>query len=445
MNLFPTLALVAVVMLTAGCDKKAEEPNPPKSAEKLPNTKGLPLTTNLYAQVDLKLDPQNKQAYGALFDSFIKVAEAEAEGRAFLRKAEDAIGRLNDAGFGDFAKGDLNSITFGMTLPDSPVGFEAFSPEEADITLILRGKFSPERTKAFCQAERIPESLVGGQTAWNLGSLIDKLTGEATLGGLPEDEALWFAHSDSGTIAIGTRGSLRKILSALKGERPSLQPSQIKAAEDFRDWNIYLCFSNPRLIEAAAALSKGNAPSDKIAKRIVLVMPHDHALLVSGIRGDSEAMAIILSNASTQESIQYSFSASRSLTRKLLDIYSEGMAEILDESRGPSNKSRDAKFASTAKMFVNSTLEAPLMSYRSHLGDYPSTEEGLRALVSAPDGKSDRWRGPYVRSMNGKLPSDPWGEPYQYRYPGFKNPESYDLFSKGPDRKANTADDIGNW
>ena len=61
MNLFRTLTLLAVALLAAGCDKKAEELIPLKSSAKLPNTTGLPVTTNLYAQVDLKLDPQQKQ------------------------------------------------------------------------------------------------------------------------------------------------------------------------------------------------------------------------------------------------------------------------------------------------------------------------------------------------------------------------------------------------
>jgi len=39
----------------------------------------------------------------------------------------------------------------------------------------------------------------------------------------------------------------------------------------------------------------------------------------------------------------------------------------------------------------------------------------------------------------------PWGEPYQYRYPGTKNPGGCDIFSKGPDKAADTEDDIGNW
>lgn len=127
MNLFRSLTLLAVAMLAAGCDKKPDEQIPPKPAAKLPNTTGLPVTTNLYAQIDLKLDPQQKQAYAALLESVIKAAGAKAEGRAFLRKAEDAVGRLKDAGFGDFTQGDLDSVTFGMTLPESPAGFESFS------------------------------------------------------------------------------------------------------------------------------------------------------------------------------------------------------------------------------------------------------------------------------------------------------------------------------
>jgi hypothetical protein len=332
MKLFRVLTVTAVAMLAVGCDKKAEDLIPLTPSVKLPDTKGLPSSTNLYAQIDLKLDPVQKQAYGALIDSVIKAAGSKAEGRAFLRKAEDAIGRLKDAGFGDFTKGDLNSIVFGMTLPESPAAFGNFSPEEADITLILRGKFVPERTKAFCQAERIPESLVEGQTAWNLGRLIDKLTGEAAFAKIPEDKSVWFAYADNGTLAVGTRSSLRKSLAALKGDRPSLKPAAVKAVEDFKDWNFYLCFNNPRLIEAATALAGGDRPSDRMAARIIRIMPHDQALIVTGARGDSEAMAVILSNEATQENLQYSVSASKSLTPKILKIYTESIGEIIEEA-----------------------------------------------------------------------------------------------------------------
>lgn len=98
-----------------------------------------------------------------------------------------------------------------------------------------------------------------------------------------------------------------------------------------------------------------------------------------------------------------------------------------------------------ARIFVQESIRVPLMSYRRDMGDYPSTAEGLQALLSAPAERSDRWHGPYLETPGGKLPTDPWGEPYQYRYPATKNKSGYDLFSKGRDRQPDTGDDIGNW
>jgi general secretion pathway protein G len=96
-----------------------------------------------------------------------------------------------------------------------------------------------------------------------------------------------------------------------------------------------------------------------------------------------------------------------------------------------------------AKLFVSQSMQAPLTVYKIHLGDFPTTAEGLQALITAPANKADRWRGPYLQEA--KLPLDPWGEPYQYRYPGVKNKTTYDLWSKGPDKTDGTEDDIGNW
>lgn len=95
-----------------------------------------------------------------------------------------------------------------------------------------------------------------------------------------------------------------------------------------------------------------------------------------------------------------------------------------------------------AEIFVNSTAKLPLTSYRIDTGSYPSTSQGLQALISAPQG-GGKWKGPYWE--DGELPLDPWQEPYEYRYPGTHNKNSYDLFSKGPDKTAGTDDDIGNW
>ncbi len=95
---------------------------------------------------------------------------------------------------------------------------------------------------------------------------------------------------------------------------------------------------------------------------------------------------------------------------------------------------------STAKIFVDASVDAPLLKFRIDTGSFPSTAEGLGALLKAPGNKSTKWKGPYIDN----LPDDPWGNPYKYRYPGSKNPNKYDLYSLGEDG-TESADDIGNW
>ncbi|MCH2155446.1 MAG: type II secretion system major pseudopilin GspG [Opitutales bacterium] len=94
-----------------------------------------------------------------------------------------------------------------------------------------------------------------------------------------------------------------------------------------------------------------------------------------------------------------------------------------------------------AKIWVDATVSVPLVRYNKDIGNYPSTEDGLKALVTAPSGKEGRWRGPYLD----KIPEDPFGNPYQYAFPGKQNARSYDVWSMGADGKSGTADDIGNW
>lgn len=86
-------------------------------------------------------------------------------------------------------------------------------------------------------------------------------------------------------------------------------------------------------------------------------------------------------------------------------------------------------------------LEAGLKLYAiDHKGEYPSTNQGLEALLMKPGNDPD-WHGPYLE----KLPKDSWGNPLQYRYPGKQNAEKPDIFSFGPDKIPNTDDDITNW
>ena len=99
----------------------------------------------------------------------------------------------------------------------------------------------------------------------------------------------------------------------------------------------------------------------------------------------------------------------------------------------------------TAQAFVTSGIRLPFESYRFSMADYPTTAEGLRALAIPPADKEKYaiWSGPYIGG-NG-TPLDPWGNPYQYTYPGTQKPLGYDLWSMGPDGISGTADDIGNW
>ncbi len=98
-----------------------------------------------------------------------------------------------------------------------------------------------------------------------------------------------------------------------------------------------------------------------------------------------------------------------------------------------------------ARIFVRDSLKTALVRYRIDLGDYPSTNEGLAALLVAPAGKAERWRGPYIEVPGNRPLTDPWTEPYRYRFPGTKNTGGYDLYSIGPDKTDGTEDDIGNW
>jgi general secretion pathway protein G len=83
-------------------------------------------------------------------------------------------------------------------------------------------------------------------------------------------------------------------------------------------------------------------------------------------------------------------------------------------------------------------IKTQLGLYESMNGFYPTTEQGLQALVTQPDTdpRPTRWYQLYK-----EMPKDPWGNEYIYRCPGVKDPQSYDLFSAGPDRKADTEDD----
>jgi|JI10StandDraft_1071094.scaffolds.fasta_scaffold244027_2 general secretion pathway protein G len=77
-------------------------------------------------------------------------------------------------------------------------------------------------------------------------------------------------------------------------------------------------------------------------------------------------------------------------------------------------------------------ISAALDMYRLEVGNYPTSSEGLKALVAAPSGARG-WNGPYLKK--GDVPLDPWNNEYQYKRPGSTN-QPYDLSSLGADGTA---------
>lgn len=82
-------------------------------------------------------------------------------------------------------------------------------------------------------------------------------------------------------------------------------------------------------------------------------------------------------------------------------------------------------------------LSASLESYYLDIGEYPSTEQGLDALLDAPSGLEDQWNGPYLSKL--RIPEDPWGRDFVYKGP--ENTETqetgldYIVMSYGKDGK----------
>jgi len=84
-------------------------------------------------------------------------------------------------------------------------------------------------------------------------------------------------------------------------------------------------------------------------------------------------------------------------------------------------------------------LESALMLYSFDTGRFPTTAEGLQALVQNPSGM-DAWKGPYLKKG---VPLDPWQKPYVYKSPG--DYDDFDICSVGADGIEGTDDDICSW
>lgn len=100
-------------------------------------------------------------------------------------------------------------------------------------------------------------------------------------------------------------------------------------------------------------------------------------------------------------------------------------------------RSEEAK-KGVAKADIDLNVATGLKFYELDNGVFPTTEEGLDALLKAP-GSAKNWKGPYLE----RKPLDPWANPYQYRSPGDHRTD-YDLFSLGRDG-VESVDDVNNW
>lgn len=103
-----------------------------------------------------------------------------------------------------------------------------------------------------------------------------------------------------------------------------------------------------------------------------------------------------------------------------------------------SGRGEQARIAA-AKADVGANIATALKMYELDNGQFPSTEEGLSALMTKTLSAAN-WNGPYLE----KKPIDPWGREYKYKSPGQHRPADYDLYSLGRDGQEG-GDDVGNW
>ena len=115
-------------------------------------------------------------------------------------------------------------------------------------------------------------------------------------------------------------------------------------------------------------------------------------------------------------------------------------AMIVPNIAGRSEQARKT----AARTDIESNLSTALDLYKMDASQYPTTEQGLIALLTPPSVAPVpvQWNGPYLKKK--VLPKDPWGHDYVYVSPGTHNTDSYDLSSLGPDG-VESDDDITNW
>jgi len=117
---------------------------------------------------------------------------------------------------------------------------------------------------------------------------------------------------------------------------------------------------------------------------------------------------------------------------------------VLTVSCGDPDTIERSKVAAAQKQI--SLFGISLTSFAEDCGRYPTSTEGLKALIERPGGVLvERWHGPYFEL----IPQDPWAHDYVYRCPGTHSTNHFDLYSYGPDGISRTGgddlDDVNSW
>ncbi len=116
-------------------------------------------------------------------------------------------------------------------------------------------------------------------------------------------------------------------------------------------------------------------------------------------------------------------------------IISALAAMVLPRLAGRSEQARIA----AAGADIKANIATALKLYELDNGKFPTTSEGLKALLTKQS-SAINWNGPYLE----REPIDPWGRQYEYKSPGYNRPQDYDLYSLGLDGQE-SSDDITNW
>jgi general secretion pathway protein G len=98
---------------------------------------------------------------------------------------------------------------------------------------------------------------------------------------------------------------------------------------------------------------------------------------------------------------------------------------------------------SVAAMTEIAEFSTALSMFKADCGRYPSTEEGLAAMIKRPQAvPAAQWPHPYLDVE--RIPPDPWDHPYIYKCPGLRKTNTFDVYSLGPNGKGGD-EAIGNW